>query len=586
MSPDGAYDWRSQDGSHRGGPYAESNTPGRSNTPGDQEVTNEAAAALFQSPINQPADALHLLLEASGRTGDLHRQASINQGDKRTFSARHAPTASMGSHNSTGTKPVKNGHQHQDQSMNIDPAIAGETGNRNEDDSRRFREALKIWSRLRFVRAGWFTAREAMSYIDYYYEYLAPLTPVVTPDFCQMDSLPTLLRDEPLLTVTILTISSRYKKLPGPGGQTRSFMIHDRLWSRLQSMISRMFFSQESFGSGVHGNGSSAIDQGRLRTLGTIESLLLLSEFHPRSMHFPPGDDGDEILTPTDADTDYLLSEEDEAQKGLADGHTNFSAWTEPALRSDRLCWSLVSAAHSLAHELGLFGSFADSQLTTDPRAQRLERLVYIYVSQTSGRLGLPTMIRGGSQESDFGHLQQTFSQQSLQDSDSAILSCWIGITSFMSVSNRKVFPSKNGTMNLIRSGEYLGFLHETQPLLQSWWATFESLNIPKYPRIILAIEFEYARVYMNSLGLQAVLDQWGSNGSQAQAQQLSSLYWKNEVYVNEVVSASRNLLRQVVDGLLPDDYLKHVPVRTFFRVLSGAMFLLKVNKTSICLTS
>lgn len=33
-----------------------------------------------------------------------------------------------------------------------------------------------------------------------------------------------------------------------------------------------------------------------------------------------------------------------------------------------------------------------------------------------------------------------------------------------------------------------------------------------------------------------------------------------------------------MVDGLLPDDYLKHVPVRTYFRILSAAMFLLKVS--------
>jgi hypothetical protein len=46
--------------------------------------------------------------------------------------------------------------------------------------------------------------------------------------------------------------------------------------------------------------------------------------------------------------------------------------------------------------------------------------------------------------------------------------------------------------------------------------------------------------------------------------------------YVREVVDGSRNLLRTVVDGLLPGDYLKHAPVRTYFRIISGAMFLLK----------
>jgi hypothetical protein len=45
---------------------------------------------------------------------------------------------------------------------------------------------------------------------------------------------------------------------------------------------------------------------------------------------------------------------------------------------------------------------------------------------------------------------------------------------------------------------------------------------------------------------------------------------------VREVVEGSRNLLKTVVDGLLPDNYLKHAPVRTYFRIISGAMFLLK----------
>ena len=57
----------------------------------------------------------------------------------------------------------------------------------------------------------------------------------------------------------------------------------------------------------------------------------------------------------------------------------------------------------------------------------------------------------------------------------------------------------------------------------------------------------------------------------------LLDLYRGNEEYIGEVIDASRNILRVVVDGLLPDDYLKHTPVRTYFRVLSAAMFLLKV---------
>ena len=79
-----------------------------------------------------------------------------------------------------------------------------------------------------------------------------------------------------MLTVTLLTIAARYKRLTGPGGHSRSFMIHEKLWDYLQKMITRMFWGQEQFGGGFCGAGSHKIDQkiaerGGLRTLGTIE---------------------------------------------------------------------------------------------------------------------------------------------------------------------------------------------------------------------------------------------------------------------------------------------------------------------------
>ena len=98
--------------------------------------------------------------------------------------------------------------------------------------------------------------------------------------------------------------------------------------------------------------------------------------------------------------------------------------------------------------------------------------------------------------------------------------------------------------------------------------------------------------VYVNSLALQAVLEQWSSTGSAVTSgpdgsnvgtpsallpSSLVALYKRNEQYIKEVIEASRNILRIVVEDLLPNDYLKHGPVRMHFRILSGAMFLLKV---------
>ena len=45
-------------------------------------------------------------------------------------------------------------------------------------------------------------------------------------------------------------------------------------------MISRIFFSQESFGGGINGAGSRTLNQGRLRNLGTIERCEALARLY------------------------------------------------------------------------------------------------------------------------------------------------------------------------------------------------------------------------------------------------------------------------------------------------------------------
>ena len=123
----------------------------------DQEVTNETAAALFQSPINNPGDALHLLLEASGRSEDLtFRGQQGNPDHEGILVSRSNYTAPQ-----SGTRDTA---KHQTQTDNIDPAISHDTNSSNSPTH--VQDALKTWSRLRFVRAGWFTAAEAMSYVD------------------------------------------------------------------------------------------------------------------------------------------------------------------------------------------------------------------------------------------------------------------------------------------------------------------------------------------------------------------------------------------------------------------------------------
>ena len=125
--------------------------------------------------------------------------------------------------------------------------------------------------------------------------------------------------------------------------------------------------------------------------------------------------------------------------------------------------------------------------------------------------------------------------------------------------------------------------------------------------RNVLLVEYEYTRsyppfvlaswglmylgIYVNSLALQAVVDRWttmsneaaqaGKPGSAASGggwfQVLMELYRVNEPYIQQVVDASRKILQIVLDRLVPAGHLKHAPVRTCFRILSGMIFILKV---------
>lgn len=103
----------------------------------------------------------------------------------------------------------------------------------------------------------------------------------------------------------------------------------------------------------------------------------------------------------------------------------------------------------------------------------------------------------------------------------------------------------------------------------------------------------------MNSLALQAVVDRWTTMSNEAAQTQnnrqgsglptgnswfgvLMELYRVNEPYIQEVVDASRRILQIVLDGLVPGDHLKHTPVRSCFRILSGMIFILKVRASKL----
>ena len=481
------------------------------------------------------------------------------------------------------------------------------------------------------------------------------MTPISPPTFSDPSTHHTLLTDEPILTVTLLTIASRYRQMPGAGGHCRSHAIPEQLWTYLRGMIERCLWGQEAFGGGFCGSGGSSsvimeeaetsstapwrgMRKGSLRTLGTIESLLILTEWHPRALHFPPQEATDELMLPDYNEGPTAASGDARGNVGAGIGGKRIESWLEPAWRSDRMCWMLLSTAMGLAYELGVFDDI-DAMLKDDAitrpeymdqsyrtRANRIKRLLLIYTSQLAGRLGWTSMTPEHHRKADpavakkrnMSNEGNTPSTSSMTNGfnyvpdlelDDQIIHCWAGISNAMHVGNEKLFKSRKHTTDIIQTGRYVELLREYSPLLRDWYREFELFRLPPFIRHILTIEYEYVRIYVNSLSLQAVVERCANNANQTTANgdagaeangqsangnslqlspqtminygklplgQLGGFTAQDQEYVREVVGGCRNLLRTVVDGLLPGGYLKHAPVRTYFRIISGAMFLLK----------
>jgi len=480
-----------------------------------------------------------------------------------------------------------------------------------------YASAVKAWSRFRFVRAGWFTAREAIEYIEYFYRYLSPLTPVVLPDFRPLNTHEQLLTQEPMLTITILLIASRHMKLEGTGSVSRPYSIHQKLWTYLSGMINRVIWGQEQFGGGFCGAGAepgcdvNPLTRKGLRTLGTVESLALLTEWHPRAMHFPPDEADDELMVPDEPVAEF--TEQVDFGKGISG--QRMDAWLEPCWRSDRLCWMLLGISMSLAFEIGVFDQSewqrhakstdgqplsAEELQSYDRRRNSVRDILLIYVSQTSGRLGLTSMLPENYSSPEASDLYQRKLGQHVSIQET-VLHFWLRMAAIMRQGNQTIYANKSFTRDLIRSGQYKAALDALQVPMREWRRDFDNTtSIPKYMRYIMEIEYEYCRVYINALSLQAVAERCANeqtfslndpplemarssittNGVRSDVAiappTLAKLLGGDRPYLHEVGEAARNLLKVVVDGLYPGEYLRHAPVRTYFRIVSVAIMLLK----------
>ncbi|KMU82584.1 hypothetical protein CIHG_00365 [Coccidioides immitis H538.4] len=327
-------------------------------------------------------------------------------------------------------------------------------------------EVVAVWDSCRFVKMGWFSSREAVTYIDLFFKNMAPLSPILSNFYSHHRNHYWLITQEPVLCCTILMISSRYHTLPGVGGASRGFFIHQRLWQHCQHLIMRVMLGQEK--------GSKA----KTRTVGTIEALLLMSEWHPRSLHFPPESDG--------WDSDLMMTSPDHITSAISPDMSVSAPnrWLEdviePARRSDRMSWMLLGSGLTLAHELGIFDaddSRARSMISSPEmesqgvdinlRRYRIQQLLYVFINQLASRLGCMSLMPQSLNHA----VLAPFSQPALQMGDEwhSFMNSWIELTKLSKSVTDMFFPSASLTRQQFHSGRYIGLLDHFRPLLSQW---------------------------------------------------------------------------------------------------------------------
>nr|POF18614.1 putative transferase caf17, mitochondrial [Quercus suber] len=577
----------------------------------DHKASDMAAGVLQFREVHSGHDALKVLSDlASGA-------ASYRHGSNASLARPMGMTGISPSSLPPATSPVMERPPQALGSTVVPRQMFGDsrTASIPSADSAAYASALRAWSRFRFVRAGWFTAREAIEYVQYFYTYLAPLTPVAVPDFRAPSDHEKLLTQESMLTVTILLIASRHMQLEGPGKVTRPQSIHDKLWKYMSGMVDRVIWGQEQFGGGFCQAGSepgadvNPLSRKGLRTLGTVESLVLITEWHPRAMHFPPEEDDEELMIP---DERVLTPDVNDNDPTVGIGGQRMDAWLEPCWRSDRMCWMLLGLSMSLAFEIGVFDTSdwqrhaksangkplsAEDLRAYDGRRSNVRDLLLVYVTQTSGRLGLTSMLPGNYSKPEDSRLYNAEIGQH-NGLKETVLHFWLRMAAIMREGNQRVFANKEFTRDLIRNGDYKAALEQLQRPVDEWRRDFDRCAaIPKHMRYILEIEYEYCRVYLNALPLQAVAERCANEQASTlldhplestardglkpdpaaiAPETLAKQFGGDRKYMVLVGDSARNLLKVVVDGLASGDYLKHAPVRTYFRIISVAIMLLK----------
>lgn len=107
-----------------------------------------------------------------------------------------------------------------------------------------------------------------------------------------------------------------------------------------------------------------------------------------------------------------------------------------------------------------------------------------------------------------------------------------------------------------------------------------------KQTRYILNIEYEYAKLCIFSLALQAAINRNSRDGASGRPETCSrGASTEEEKHLRGTATAARTILRTALDDLIPHGSLAYIPVRSYSRLLGATLILLKVSLSHLSLS-
>uniref|UniRef100_A0A060THX7 ARAD1D34760p n=1 Tax=Blastobotrys adeninivorans TaxID=409370 RepID=A0A060THX7_BLAAD len=359
------------------------------------------------------------------------------------------------------------------------------------------------------IKEGFLTEKEARDLVAYFFSYLHPFYPFIPKQLQDVNSL----AEVPFLLTAITSIASRYYSA---GADTDSVYrkryqeLHEQLWELCQRLFSYTVWAEAS-----------------TRSIGTVFSFLLFSEWNPRAIHR--------------RGKDYANS----GNTGITDGLSGLGA----TRRSDRLAWMLIGLAIRLSQDLGLMDTSSKVFLAT-----HMSEIVLAL------RMGRKSVLSHSLNDP----LPDTMEEFSVYERAE------LEILQIMSLAHETLYASRSTTRELLKNGRYLTFLALFSPHLDNWEKKYQSLfRDVTVQRESLLFDYHYARLYIYSLALFS--DSGVAPGSMANVASILP----SSRYVAMASDAAKEMLA-TANRVHEMDMLKLAPIRWVVRIVHAAIFLVK----------